>query len=269
MSKVIIKKAVLVGINYTGTPNELNGCINDTENLKEFLIKNKYFAEADITMLSDNKIGTNLYPTKANIVRQFEELVVFSNLHKDKEVELFFSYSGHGYYRRDLNGDEKDGADEVLCPIDSDDNGFIVDDDIKRDFVDKLGAHVKCFFMSDSCHSGTICDLKYTHNINGVINTVDTNKNSKETSCNFICISGCKDAQTSADAYISDTNGKMEYQGAMTASFIKTYKDGIAYKKLIMDMRKYLTANRFTQVPILSSGKKININDQVILSQFD
>ena len=33
--------AFLVGINYTGTANELYGCINDTKNIQD-LLKNKY-----------------------------------------------------------------------------------------------------------------------------------------------------------------------------------------------------------------------------------
>lgn len=32
------KRALLIGINYTGTANALNGCINDVNNVKQFLI---------------------------------------------------------------------------------------------------------------------------------------------------------------------------------------------------------------------------------------
>ena len=42
-SKLIVKKALLVGINYTSTGSQLSGCINDTENLKQFLLKIKAF----------------------------------------------------------------------------------------------------------------------------------------------------------------------------------------------------------------------------------
>ena len=35
------RTAFLVGINYTGTINELYGCINDTKNVED-LLKNKY-----------------------------------------------------------------------------------------------------------------------------------------------------------------------------------------------------------------------------------
>ena len=36
------KRALLVGINYYGTNNKLNGCINDVENINNFLLKNGY-----------------------------------------------------------------------------------------------------------------------------------------------------------------------------------------------------------------------------------
>lgn len=32
------KRALLIGINYFGSANALNGCINDVKNVKEFLI---------------------------------------------------------------------------------------------------------------------------------------------------------------------------------------------------------------------------------------
>lgn len=267
VKKEIVRKAVLIGINYTGTDNELNGCINDSVNLKDFLIKNNFFKEEHITMLNDNLTGL-LYPTKENIIKQFEDIVAFANNNNDKIVDIFISYSGHGSYQLDTNGDESDGKDEVLCSIDCDINGFIVDDDIKKILVDRLGENVNILFLSDSCHSGTVLDLKYTHVIN-IINSTTINKKIKDSLCNVFLISGCTDNQTSADAYVSGPNNKMQYQGAMTASFLKTFKDGITYKNLINGMRKYMLQNRFTQIPQLSSGKKLNVNSEFILCAFD
>jgi len=36
------KKALLIGINYTGTKNELYGCINDVESVKERITSNGF-----------------------------------------------------------------------------------------------------------------------------------------------------------------------------------------------------------------------------------
>ena len=39
------KKALLIGINYIGTSSALNGCINDVENIKRYLLTKDYREE--------------------------------------------------------------------------------------------------------------------------------------------------------------------------------------------------------------------------------
>jgi len=264
---IVVKKCLLIGINYTGSGNALNGCINDSENLKEFLLSKNYFKESDTVMMNDHKSG-NLYPTKKNIMHHFNELVTFANTNKNKQVELFVSYSGHGYHIKDTNGDEEDGQDEVLCPIDFNTAGFIVDDYIRASFVDKLPANVKLIMFVDACHSGTMLDLKYAYKVNAT-HAYNVYGNYKDTACNVVSISGCRDNQTSADAYVKDDRENvMEYQGAMTASLIKNYHDGISYNELITKMRSWLISNKYAQVPQLTSGKLININDPFLLNEF-
>lgn len=268
-TKVIARKALLIGINYTGTSNELNGCINDSHNLKNMLIKNKYFAENDITLMNDTSSGQN-YPTKENMLKAFNELVEFSNKNADKDVYLFVSYSGHGYYQIDTSGDELDGKDEVFCPIDCDTVGFIVDDELRNNFINKLHSRVKLVFLCDSCHSGSAIDLKYNYKFD-IIQTCIVDRKYKDTVCQVVFISGCTDNQTSADAYLPDINNgnKFVYQGAMTASFLKVFKDEITYTELIKQMRQFLRTNRFTQIPQLSAGKAINIKEPFLISLYN
>lgn len=45
------KRALLIGINYFGSPNELKGCINDVHNVKDFLITLYNFRQASILYL--------------------------------------------------------------------------------------------------------------------------------------------------------------------------------------------------------------------------
>ena len=61
------KKALLIGINYIGTPYELNGCINDVESIKTRLITTSGFANDKITTLTDN---TPVKPTRNNIINE-------------------------------------------------------------------------------------------------------------------------------------------------------------------------------------------------------
>ena len=266
----IVKKALLAGINYTDTDNQLNGCINDTENLRDFLLKNKYFEQNELTMMNDFKTG-EFYPSKVNMEKQLNELVVFANsdVNKGKKVYLFFSYSGHGYHIDDENGDEEDGQDEVLCPIDCMENGFIVDDDLRSNFIDKLNENVTLVVLIDACHSSTMLDLKYNYNCD-TKNSYRVYGKIPDTKCNLIMISGCLDSQTSADAYIPDvTTKKYEYQGAMTAAFLNNYKDEISTKKLVKAMREWLKVGKYTQIPQLTSGKFIDVSKPFLMSVFN
>lgn len=258
----IVKKALLIAINYIGSDNELNGCINDSKNLQSFLIQNKYINSSDITMMNDTLSGA-LNPTKANILSQFNNLVAFANQNADKTVELFVSYSGHGTGVRDTSGDEVDGQDEALVPVDFETNGFIVDDLIRSNLVNKLSANVKLVFLCDACHSGTIMDLKYLYNTAGATAEFPNSKLT-DTICEVVTVSGCKDDQTSADAYLAN-----KYQGAMTAAFLNNYADEMCYKDLINKMKSWLLANRFSQVPQLCAGKKINLDSPFLLSIYN
>ena len=70
------KKALLIGINYFGTDNELNGCVNDVANIKEFLTTLYGFEQEDMVILTDDQSpDTKFYPTHANIIAAMSWLV--------------------------------------------------------------------------------------------------------------------------------------------------------------------------------------------------
>lgn len=263
----IIRKALLIGINYMNTKSELRGCINDSENLKHFLVSNGYFNDDEFTMMNDYKLG-KLTPTKRNILRQLNDLVRFAKKRPNQQICLFVAYSGHGSSTIDRSGDEDDGYDEMLCPLDYETNGFIIDDDIKREFIDMLPSNVKLFMLIDACHSGTVCDLKYEYFV-GLTQRTKSHKFTVDSACNVVLISGARDVETAADAFIYDpTNKRYEYQGAMTASFIANYNDAVSYQDLITNMRSWLKLKKYQQVPQLSAGKSIDVNHRCILSEF-
>ncbi len=66
----------------------------------------------------------------------------------------FLYYSGHGTQVKDEDGDESDGCDEAIVPVDAKKKGCILDDDINR-FI-KDGGNTQVALIIDSCCSGTI-----------------------------------------------------------------------------------------------------------------
>ena len=54
-----MRKALLVGINYTGTPNQLYGCINDINNMGSYLQKvrkyNSFIIMSDISTIKPTR----------------------------------------------------------------------------------------------------------------------------------------------------------------------------------------------------------------------
>ena len=252
--KVIIsgnKKALLVGINYTGTADELYGCINDVNSVKDRIAQNG-FTDADITTLTDL---TDNKPTKHNILSELEKLLVNS---KEGDL-LFFSYSGHGSYTLDRNGDEADGYDELL--VSSDLQG-VTDDELKLVIQTHLKENVTLFAMIDSCYSGSVLDLKYQYIDSLNYDEYTENDKQLDTVGNVFMISGCTDEQTSADAFINN-----KYSGAMTWSLLESLKEtpNCKWRELIKSMRDKLKQSEYEQVPQFSSGTFVNIDDEVFI----
>ncbi|EIM91225.1 uncharacterized protein STEHIDRAFT_49989 [Stereum hirsutum FP-91666 SS1] len=159
------KKALCIGINYFGTSAELKGCINDARNIKRFLCGQFGYKEDDIVMLTDDQNDPRAIPTKENIYRAMQWLVNGAQ----PNDSLFFHYSGHGGQTKDLDGDEADGYDEVIYPVDFKENGHIVDDEMHDIMVRPLPAGCRLTAIYDSCHSGSALDLPYIYSTEGKI----------------------------------------------------------------------------------------------------
>lgn len=155
------KRAVLIGINYRGQQGELSGCHNDAMNMKKYLMRVHGFQEHNMTVLMDD--GRHQSPTKANILFAYQQLVRQSQ----PGDTVFCHYSGHGGRVRDLNGDEDDGYDETLIPVDFKRAGQIIDDDLFNVLVKPMPKGVLVTCLMDCCHSGTVLDLPYRFTADG------------------------------------------------------------------------------------------------------
>ena len=82
-------------------------------------------------------------------------------------IKISISFSGHGGKVKDDNGDEDDGYDETLIPVDYSSAGQIRDDDILKRLVIPMAEGVFATCVMDCCHSGTVMDLPYIFIANG------------------------------------------------------------------------------------------------------
>lgn len=229
----MVKRALLVGINYEGSDAELRGCINDIQNIRSILINNCNYLDVNIRVLTDE---SSIKPTKSNIESNIRWLV--SNARSGDT--LIFYYSGHGSYIRDTSGDENDGRDEVIIPVDYEQNGYISDDWLCTNMASRVPNGVKLYGFTDCCHSGTIIDLKYNYKSLCTYKKGQIQENmpyvysdwtdsfyfniEKSRNINgFVCLfSGCQDPQVSYDANIDN-----QYQGAFTYCFIEFLKSNM------------------------------------------
>ncbi|KNZ81863.1 Metacaspase-1 [Termitomyces sp. J132] len=159
------RKALCIGINYIGQQGQLRGCINDVHNIVNFLITNFGYKKDDIVVLTDDQNNPRAKPTKDNIISAMQWLV----RNAAPNDSLFFHYSGHGGQTKDLDGDEADGYDEVIYPVDFQRNGHIVDDVLHEIMVKPLPAGCRLTSIFDSCHSGSVLDLPYIYSTEGKI----------------------------------------------------------------------------------------------------
>jgi hypothetical protein len=248
------KKALLIGINYNDSPNaKLDGCINDVINMRNILIDAYGYNAENIVLLRDDISDANFKPTTQNILNNLVSIVSQSA----RLGEIWIHYSGHGSRVRDTNGDEVDALDEIIVPSDYLSAGVITDDKIFN-IVSK--SRCRTMLVFDSCNSGTVCDLMWNFNVNAQKQIVSSKTNNNGvTNPNIVCLSGCRDEQSSADIYSTFTQ---QYCGAMTSALIECLRwnrHNVDIKKLFVDIVLFMTQNNFTQIPQLSSSAKLPV----------
>lgn len=295
------KKALIIGINYIGTEQELGGCINDAQNMRNFIIRNYGYSDENIVMLTDDAQNPVKRPTRSNIIRAMEWLVRYA----ESNDSLFFHYSGHGGLTKDTDGDEEDGWDEVIYPVDHNETDHIVDDEMHEIMVRPLPAGCRLTAIFDSCHSGSALDLPYVYSTEGKIKEPNLyaeagtsllgaakayaskdyggvfkgitglakavsgsqgraekkTRQTRSSAADVISWSGCKDSQTSADTQVAGQG-----TGAMSWAFTESLTENKqqSYQQLLITIRSKLKA-KYSQKPQLSSSHPMDTNILFIL----
>jgi hypothetical protein len=244
--KVLKTAALLIGINYTQTPEaRLNGCVNDVKKMSEFLTQRMGFKPETISMFHDEDPILARQTTALGILTQLRKLAIDS--WRFQYDIIWIHYSGHGVGIRDRSGDEKDGQDECIIPSDYKRFGIITDDFLKT-IIRNFNPKTKVFAVFDSCHSGSILDLKYRF-----VNNVSMAEEfaGPELGSRVISLSGCRDDQTSADAYNVLNNN--QFIGALTACLMLSYEPACNNDVflLLRKVHNMLRTKGFTQYPQL------------------
>jgi hypothetical protein len=267
------RKALLVGINRYRIPGaDLRGCVNDVKNMQSVLTKYYGFARSDITILTDHRA------TKKAMQSSIHKLVAGAR----KGDVLVLHYSSHGSNVPDDNGDEADHRDEILCPTDLDWNDPLRDDWLRREF-DALKPGVSLTVIMDCCHSGTNTrailppdapllprylpspwDLVASESRRRLSGTVRSELRISSRAARRksdvvpadiaeVLITGCRDTQTSADAFI---NGS--YNGALTYHLVKAIRQAkgkLTNRELHQKTITFLKQEDYEQVPQLEGQK--------------
>jgi hypothetical protein len=240
-----MSKAVLFGINYATSDAPLRGCANDVENMAKLLRELEY---GDVKVYTEESTPSRV--TASGIMNTVWELVAES--HRKQLRKVWLHFSGHGVGVRDVSGDEADGQDEAILPLDYKKSGVITDDMLQTFFrYFPASTTVTCVF--DCCHSGTVADLSYQYPApDHQLKTPPPNQ------ARITMISGCLDDQTAADAYLGS-----EFSGAMTSTLIQVIyflldsRGEVRVKKLLKYLRLVLKRRGFTQKPLVTSSRPI------------
>lgn len=239
--------ALCVGINdYPGTSSDLAGCVPDAQDFAVELAKRGFQAR----LLIDSGA------TKAALVAELGELVARTGYGDTAVV----TYSGHGTWVADLDGDEADGRDEALCPHDIFTAGPLTDDELHTIFADRrYGARL--IMVSDSCHSGTVTRFaaelgdrqdrvrflppqSYDADARAVPSTARSVPRPA-----VLLLSGCADTEYSYDtSFDGKANGAFSYVALRT---LRALPDGATMRDWHTAIRAYLPSRDYPQTPNL------------------
>ena len=117
----------------------------DVFNMAEYIKDCHGFTDDDIVYLLDD--GEHTEPTAANILEAFKTVASEAQ----PGDACFIHYSGHGCSIRDDDGDEEDGKDEALCPVDYPEAGVLRDDDVFEMLIAPMPRGVTLTCIMDCC----------------------------------------------------------------------------------------------------------------------
>ncbi|MBI1851584.1 MAG: caspase family protein [Planctomycetes bacterium] len=266
--------ALLVGIeDYppVGPENDLPGCALDVKHMKEMLNVSFGVPDDHVTTLVDAAA------TKANIEGA---LIAMADKAGPDDAAIFY-YSGHGAQVPDLDGDEDDGWDEAIVPVDPHPNVFTTQESLKPLLIDdRIGELLARFktrnvtVIFDSCHSGTavraadapaapisLCavkkqDLQFSRDLvaksESVLRkfSVKSNGPGLDVDKRFVLIAGCRPWETSGSNPM--------YGGFLTHFLVDelAQSQDESWESIVSRVRESMTGARLEQCPVVEGASR-------------
>jgi hypothetical protein len=254
-------KALCIGINdYPGTGNDLNGCVNDANDWAAELRRRGFEVE---TLVDRRATGDQIRKRVRTLVQSGE-----------RGDTIVIQFSGHGSFVPDVDGDEPDGADECICPVDTR-NGYITDDELFELYA-AARTGVRVFMIADSCHSGTIskfAPITTPPTVEGrsapqrkvrflppaaflgetELRALGTRRGVRRAAAPGrhagLTMSGCQDAEFSYDGFfLGRPNGVFSY---VALEALKSLPKDSTYRQWHAAIRKKLPSQQYPQTPNL------------------
>lgn len=107
------------------------------------------------SIASKKGFSTSLFTDKSATKDSFSRQLTTAAAQLEAGDYLLITYSGHGTFVKDLNGDETDGRDEALVLYD----GILLDDTIYELWT-LFKEGVRILLITDSCYNATVIRLK-------------------------------------------------------------------------------------------------------------
>ncbi len=252
-----MNSAMLVGINHYLLPgNDLQGCINDVNNIRHLLTIGCGFSVLQVkTLVDEQAVKKSIMDSLALMVEQAQP-----------GDHLVFAMSSHGAQVPAAIGDETepDHMTEIICPHDFDwvPEHYITDDEMHA-ICAQLNPDATLDVILDSCHSGTMLrdpdpgvarSIPYPFELPIMPGT--TTRMLKDHDFENVALwAGCREDQTSADAFIGG-----EHQGALSYVFTKNiFRFGCPRTRVNLISKMKLDLNRlgYEQEPQLEVSEEM------------
>lgn len=258
------KRALLIGINYTDTPGELQSSAKNVNIMKDALLQEGFKDDSrHMVVLTDEEKSEMYKPTSRNIFKAMQWLVTDA---QEGDV-LFFYFSGHSAIVPNVKCvTEKDLSHKpcfmTILPSDYKVN-LIRDDQLWGSLVYPLQSGVQLIALMDCCHAGTGLNTAFDHNLKHHKSDVVGYQRSAHAAGDVIVFSGYTEETQRNDIAVRKLT-----VGAMTRAFVEVLNElscqKSTYYEILTSLRTALKEKHFDNVhPKLSSSQNFEISERL------